>query len=66
MTPWRARPEEAVPVFLTDPGDPAPAAPVPGLPGDPVFLLKRLLKKLASTPSFAAAPETQTHETSIP
>lgn len=30
-----------------------PAAP--GLPGEPVFLLNKLLKKLASTPSFAAA-----------
>lgn len=28
--------------------------PAPGLPGEPVFLLKRLLKKLAKTPSLAA------------
>lgn len=28
--------------------------PAPGLPGEPVFLLKRLLKKLANTPSLAA------------
>lgn len=43
-----------LPVFLADPWTPAPTAPVPGLPGDPVFLLNRLLKKLASTPSLAA------------
>lgn len=30
------------------------APPAPGLPGEPVFLLNRLLKKLASTPSLAA------------
>lgn len=47
-----------LPVFLAEPCTPVPvAAPgVPGLPGTPVFLLSRLLKKLASTPSFAAAP----------
>lgn len=28
--------------------------PAPGLPGEPVFLLNRLLKKLANTPSLAA------------
>lgn len=28
--------------------------PALGLPGEPVFLLKRLLKKLANTPSLAA------------
>lgn len=43
-----------LPVFLADPWTPAPTAPLPGLPGDPVFLLNRLLKKLASTPSLAA------------
>lgn len=45
---------EVVPVFLADPCTPAPTAPDPGLPGAPVFLLNRLLKKLASTPSLAA------------
>lgn len=45
---------ELIPVFLADPWTPAPTAPLPGLPGAPVFLLKRLLKKLASTPSLAA------------
>lgn len=45
---------ENIPVFLADPWTPAPTAPLPGLPGAPVFLLKRLLKKLASTPSLAA------------
>lgn len=45
---------EVIPVFLADPWTPAPTAPLPGLPGVPVFLLKRLLKKLASTPSLAA------------
>lgn len=45
---------EVVPVFLAEPCTPAPTAPAPGLPGDPVFLLNRLLKKLASTPSLAA------------
>lgn len=43
-----------VPVFLAGPCTPAPTAPDPGLPGAPVFLLNRLLKKLASTPSLAA------------
>ena len=54
---------EAVPVFLAEPWTPAPAAgaPPPGLPGDPVFLLSRLLKKLASTPSLAAAPTGRHH-----
>lgn len=42
------------PVFLTELWTAPP--PAPGLPGDPVFLLSRLLKKLARTPSFAAAP----------
>lgn len=45
---------EVVPVFLAEPCTPAPTAPAPGLPGAPVFLLNRLLKKLASTPSLAA------------
>lgn len=45
---------EVVPVFLAEPWTPAPTAPLPGLPGAPVFLLNRLLKKLASTPSLAA------------
>lgn len=53
----RTQEDEVVPVFLADPCTPAPTAPVPGLPGlpgAPVFLLNRLLKKLASTPSLAA------------
>lgn len=55
-----------LPVFLAEPCTPVPvAAPgVPGLPGTPVFLLSRLLKKLASTPSFAAAP-INTHKRNI-
>lgn len=46
--------KEVVPVFLAEPWTPAPTAPLPGLPGAPVFLLNRLLKKLANTPSLAA------------
>lgn len=56
---------EVIPVFLADPWTPAPTAPVPGLPEVPVFLLKRLLKKLASTPSLAA-PATEESEQNLP
>ena len=35
--------------------------PAPGLPGEPVFLLKRLLKKLAKTPSLAALSKEETN-----
>lgn len=50
---WKSK---NLPVFFAEPCTPAPAPGDPGLPGAPVFLLSRLLKKLASTPSFAAAP----------
>lgn len=53
---------EVIPVFLADPWTPAPTAPLPGLPGAPVFLLKRLLKKLASTPSLAAPAAGETEQ----
>lgn len=53
---------EVIPVFLADPCTPAPTVPLPGLPGAPVFLLKRLLKKLASTPSLAAPAAKETRK----
>lgn len=61
--PVRAKEREIVPVFLAEPCTPAPTAPLPGLPGAPVFLLNRLLKKLASTPSLAAPASGYTQKT---
>jgi hypothetical protein len=52
-----------IPDFLADDGKPLlpPPAPPPGLPpptpgppGEPVFLLNKLLKKFARTPSLVA------------
>lgn len=44
-----------VPDFLVVPGVCPPAGLLPG-PGDPAFLLSRLLKKLARTPSLVCPP----------
>lgn len=59
-----------LPDFLADGGKLvlAPAAPPPGLPptpgppGEPVFLLSRLLKKFARTPSLVAPATKQTNK----
>lgn len=61
--------QKALPDFLVEGGKPGlpPVAPPPGLPptpgppGEPVFLLNRLLKKFARTPSLVAPALKQTN-----